>query len=223
MRAVTDRKGCAYVSVYRFDGGHVRRCTDDADGPKLSVSWHCTLDTLGYNLSRVTMSTHQGTHIDAPLHMLPEAETIDHIALERVIVRAVKADLTHIKPKEEIRIRDLLPYEKRIDEGYSILLDTGWGKVFPRREFFSDFPMITMELAEWFAAKCVGLVGIDMPCPNSVEWKAVHQVMLSKGVLIVEGIANLSALGSEPFTFFALPLKLKGRDGSPVRAIAMRD
>ena len=67
--------------------------------PKLSISWHCSLDTLGYNLSRVTMSTHQGTHVDAPLHMLPDAETIDHIPLERWIVRAVKANLTHIKPK----------------------------------------------------------------------------------------------------------------------------
>ena len=120
-------------------------------------------------------------------------------------------------------MKDLLPYEKRIDEGCSILLDTGWGKVFPKPEYFSDFPMITLELAEWFAAKGVGLVGMDMPCPNPVDWKPVHQAMLSKGVLIVEGIANLSALGSEPFTFMALPLKLKGRDGSPVRAIAMLD
>lgn len=191
--------------------------------PKLSVSWHCTLDTLGYNLSRVTMSTHQGTHIDAPLHMLRDAETIDHIALDRVIVRAIKVDLTDKKPKDKIQISDLLPYEKKIDEGYSVLLDTGWGKVFPKPEFFSDFPVITMELAEWFAGKKVGMVGMDMPCPNPVEWKTVHEAMLSAGVLIVEGIANLQALGSEPFTFFALPLKLKGRDGSPVRAIAMLD
>jgi kynurenine formamidase len=191
--------------------------------PKLSVSWHCTLDTLGYNLSRVTMSTHQGTHVDAPLHMLPDAETIDQIALERWIVRAVKADLTYIKPRGQIGVKDLLPYEKKIDEGYSILLDTGWGKVFPQKEYFSDFPMITMELAEWFGSKKVGLVGMDMPCPNPVDWKGVHQAMLGKGVLIVEGIANLSALGGEPFTFMALPLKLKGRDGSPVRAVAMLD
>lgn len=191
--------------------------------PKLSVSWHCTLDSLGYNLSRVTMSTHQGTHIDAPLHMLPDAETIDHISLDRVIVRAVKADLTYKKPKEEIQVKDLLPYEQKIDEGYSILLDTGWGKVFPQKEFFSDFPVITMELAEWFTKKGIGMVGMDMPCPNPVEWKGVHQAMLSKGVLIVEGIANLEAIGNQAFTFFALPLKLKGRDGSPVRAIAMLD
>ncbi len=191
--------------------------------PKLSISWHCTLDTLGYNLSRVTMSTHQGTHVDAPIHMLADAETIDHIAIDRWIVRAIKADLTYKKPKEKITVKDLLPYEKKIDEGYCVILDTGWGKVFPKPEFFSDFPQMTLELAEWFAAKKVGLVGMDMPSPTPEDWKGVHQAMLKNGTLIVEGVANLSALGSEPFTFYAVPLKFKGRDGSPVRAFAMLD
>jgi kynurenine formamidase len=191
--------------------------------PKLSISWHCTLDTLGYNLSRVTTSTHQGTHIDAPLHMIEGGETIDHISLDRLIVRAVKADLKWKKPKEDIRVKDLLPYEKYINEGCSVIIDTGWAKVFPKKEFFSDFPRITLELAEWFADKGVGIVGMDMPSPTPEDWKGVHVAMLSRGTLIVEGLANLEALGSEPFTFFAMPLKLKQRDGSPIRAIAIID
>lgn len=191
--------------------------------PKLSISWHCTLDTLGYNLSRMTTSTHQGTHIDAALHMIEGGETIDNVSLDRLIVRAVRADLTYKKPKEEIWVKDLLPYEKHIDAGCSVLIDTGWDKVFPKREFFSDFPRITLELAEWFADKGVGIVGMDMPSPTPEDWKSVHVAMLSKGTLIVEGLANLDALGSEPFTFFALPLKLKQRDGSPIRAFAMMD
>ena len=191
--------------------------------PKLSISWHCTLDTADYNLSVVKMSTHQGTHIDAPLHMIEDGEAIDQIPLDRLIVRAVKADLTYKKPRERIAIKDLLPFEKHIDAGLSVLMDTGWGKVYPKEAYFTDHPSITLELAEWFANKGVGIVGMDMPSPAAEDWKSVHVAMLSKGTLIVEGLANLDKLGGEPFTFFAIPLRLRQRDGSPIRAFAMLD
>jgi len=192
--------------------------------PKLSISWHCTLDTLGYNLSRIVISTHQGTHIDAPRHFFKNGECIDEIALERLAVRAVKVNLSYKKAHEAIEPADLKPYEKFIDEGCCVLLQTGWEKQFPKMEFFSDFPYVTKKLADWFVAKKVGLVGMDMPTPNGTDWKYVHLKMLGAGVLIVEGLVNMAELPeNETFTFFALPLKLKGRDGSPIRAIAVLD
>lgn len=192
--------------------------------PKLSISWHCTLETLGYNLSRVVTSTHQGTHIDAPRHFFKNGECVDEIALERLVVRAVKVNLTNKKAHEAIEPADLKPYEKFIDEGCCVLLQTGWEKQFPKMEFFSDFPYVTKKLADWFVAKKVGLVGMDMPTPNGTDWKYVHLKMLGAGVLIVEGLVNMAELPeNETFTFFALPLKLKGRDGSPIRAIAVLD
>lgn len=191
--------------------------------PKLSVSWHCSLDTLGYNLSRVTTSTHQGTHIDAPKHFFHDGETIDQIDLSRVIVRAFRADLTYKKAKEPITAEDLLPYEDKIDRGLCVLLHTGWDKMWPQDLFFRDFPYLTTELADWFAQKGVGLVGMDMPTPNGQDWKYVHETMLGAGVLIVEGLTNMMPIQNEEFTFFALPLKLTHRDGSPVRAIAIED
>jgi len=191
--------------------------------PELSISWYCTLDTADFNLSVVSMSTHQGTHIDAPLHMIEGGEPVDRIPLDRLIVRAVRADLTYKKPREEIGIKDLLPYEKHIDAGCSVLLDTGWAKVYPKPEFFTDHPCITPELAGWFADKGVGIVGMDMPSPAAEDWKSVHTVMLSKGTLIVEGLVNLGKLGSEPFTLFAIPMRLKQCDGSPIRAFAILD
>jgi len=66
-------------------------------------------------------------------------------------------------------------------------------------------------------------VGMDMPTPNCVDWKIVHETFLGNKVLIVEGLTNLDKINNEEFTFFALPLKFKGRDGSPVRAIAILD
>ncbi|MDR2653097.1 MAG: hypothetical protein LBC68_12460, partial [Prevotellaceae bacterium] len=72
--------------------------------------------------------------------------------------------------------------------------------------------------------KKIGLVGMDMPTPNGDDWKYVHIKMLGAGILIVEGLANMEQLpNNEVFTFYSLPLKLQGRDGSPVRAIAILD
>lgn len=191
--------------------------------PKCAISWHCNLDTLGYNLSRLTTSTHQGTHIDAPKHFFYEGETIDNIALERVIVRAIKIDLTHKKPKEAITPDDIKPYEGKIREGMAVLLHTGWDKQWPKDCFFSDFPFVSVELAKWIVEKKIGIIGMDMPTPNGNAWKVVHETLLGGDTLVVEGLSNMEAITADEFTFFALPLKLKGRDGSPIRAIAVED
>jgi kynurenine formamidase len=192
--------------------------------PKMSLSWHCSLETLGYNLSRLVTSTHQGTHMDAARHFYNNGETIDQVSLDRCVVRAVKADLTGKKPGESIEPDDLAPYEQFIDQGASVLLHTGWDKHFPSPSFFSGFPYVSKALADWFVAKKIGMVGMDMPTPNGTDWKYVHIKMLGAGILIVEGIAKMEELpGDSLFTFYSLPLKLQGRDGSPVRAIAILD
>jgi arylformamidase len=191
--------------------------------PKCSVTEHCNLNTLGYNLSRLTLSTHQGTHMDAPFHFFKDGETIDKIDLSRCIVPAFRVDVTYKKEKEAIRVEDLLKYEVLIDKGLSPLLHTGWGKLFPQKKYFSDFPYVTKELAEWFVKKKVKLLGLDFPCPNITDWKIIHEILLSNSVIIVEGLVNLEDLENDEFTFYTLPLKIKGRDGSPVRAIAIKN
>ncbi len=192
--------------------------------PKMSLSWHCTLETLGYNLSRLTTSTHQGTHMDAARHFYNDGETVDAIALNRCVVPAVRVDLTYKKPGEEITPADLSGAEPFVDGGCAVLLHTGWDKRFPDLSYFSGFPYVTKELADWFVEKRIGLVGMDLPTPNPQDWKYVHVRMLGKGIVIVEGLTNLESLPvGVPFTFLSLPLKLQGREGSPVRAIAILD
>ncbi|MDR2287469.1 MAG: cyclase family protein [Prevotellaceae bacterium] len=192
--------------------------------PKFAITWHCTLETLGYNLSRLTTSTHQGTHIDAPRHFFNKGECIDEISLDRCVVRAVKVDLTSKQPDTPVEPVDLEPYNTFIEQGCCVLLHTGWDKHFPEQSFFSGFPYVSKSLADWFVKKKIGLVGMDMPTPNGDDWKYIHVKMLGAGILIVEGLANMEQLPEkEAFTFYSLPLKLQGRDGSPVRAIAILD
>jgi len=191
--------------------------------PKLAITKHCNLENLGYNLERVTTSTHQGTHIDAPYHFFYEGQTIDKVDISRFVLRTAKVDLTHKKPKEAITVEDIKEYEPLINKGVSLLLHTGWDKVFPKNEFFYDFPFVSVELTNWLVEKKIPLIGMDMPTPNGAEWKLVHQTFLKNNILVVEGLTHMEQLGNEEFTFFALPLKLKGCGGSPIRAIAILD
>ena len=69
----------------------------------------------------------------------------------------------------------------------------------------------------------IATLGLDLPGVNPTEWEKVHKIFLGREIVIVEGLTNLDAIRDEEVFFIALPLKIKGRDGSPVRAVAIED
>ena len=81
--------------------------------------------------------------------------------------------------------------------------------------------MISPELARWFAKKKIVLLGLETPGVHPVEWEKVHKILLKAEIVIVEGLAYLNKLKKDKVFFVTAPLKLKGRDGSPVRAFAI--
>lgn len=191
--------------------------------PKCGVLIHHTLATMGYNITQLVMSTHQGTHLDAALHFFDGGQTVDKIPLKKCAGEALVIDLSHKKAKQEIRISDLKPRAGKIKKGTKLLIRTDWDKVFPRPEYFSDQPMITPELARWLARKQIDLLGLETPGVHPVEYAAVHKALLAKEIVVVEGLSNLRKLKKKEVFFIALPLKIKGREGSPVRAIAIEE
>ena len=194
--------------------------------PRISVVVHNTVASIGYNITEISMSTHQGTHLDVPYHFFDDGKTVDQVPLERFFGPARLVDLapgTHLPAKTPIT-RSML--EKHADDffpGGKVIYRTGWDRMFGRPEFFADFPTLTLEAAQWIAQRRIGLLGMDTPTP-STEWKEVHWALLAKGVeiVIVEGLANLDRLPPR-FTLAAFPLNIKGRDGSPIRAVAILD
>ena len=189
--------------------------------PKCAVIVHNTIESIGYNITQISMSTHQGTHLDAPYHFLDNGITVDEIPLERCIGKVFKVDLTYKRPKEPILVEDFLPYEDMIVKGCKIVYQTGWDKKFPDKSYFYDFPYISKELSDWFAYKEIALLGMDTPTPNATDWMYVHKSLLEKEIVIVEALANLEKLTKEEFLLFAAPIKIKGRDGAPIRAVAI--
>jgi kynurenine formamidase len=194
--------------------------------PKISILSHNTVSSIGYNITEISMSSHQGTHLDAPFHFYDDGKTIDQVQLDRFYGPATLIDLapnSYLEAKTPLKVEMFEPWEDKFQEGAKIIYRTGWDRMFGKPEFFSDFPTLTLDSARWIAEHRIGLLGMDTPTP-STDWNECHLILLKKGVeiVIVEGLTNLNKM-PEQFTFIGFPLYIKGRDGSPIRAVALAE
>lgn len=194
--------------------------------PKISVLPHNTVSSIGYNITQISMSSHQGTHLDAPYHFYDNGKTIDQIALDRFYGPAHLLDLApggQLEAKTPLTVEMFKPHAKKFCPGAKIIYRTGWSRRFGTPEFFTEFPTLTLEAARWIAARRIGLLGMDTPTP-SADWKECHLILLKKGVeiVIVESLVHLEKLPPR-FTFIGFPLNIRGRDGAPIRAVAIVD
>jgi arylformamidase len=186
-----------------------------------------TIDDKGWNTTILHLYSHAGTHMDAPRHFIRQGETLDHVVLDKCVGPAWVIDLTGVKARDLITVEHLAPYADKIGPGSRLLLKTGWSAYADSPEYRDQLPRISLALAEWLAKRKIALLGVETPAPadvnNKEELTAVHHALLGAEIVIVEGLANLDALRQEEVTFIALPLKLEGGDGSPVRAIAIEN
>ena len=178
----------------------------------------------GYNLELLFLSSHTGTHIDAPHHFLEKGAKIHEISLEKLVSEAV---LIKSKKKggESITKTDIQKFEKmhgKIASFSSVIFYTGWQRNLQKKYYFTKNPGLSVSAAKYLASKKIGLVGIDSPSIDLGKDSkfSVHQIFAKKGMLIVENLANLEKIKLPKFHLVVLPLKLKNATGSPVRAIA---
>lgn len=191
--------------------------------PKTAVIEHLKIKDLHYNITQLVMSTHISTHLDAPFHFFDDGTTVDQLDVRRGFGPAWVLDYTTKKPKEAITVEDLKPHESKIVRGNRLLIRTGWDKVFPEDRYFGDMPYLSVEACKWIASRGVRCVGADFPSINGAEYTPAHHALLDKDaqVLIVEALRGLERLQGEQVIFMALPLRVRGRDGSPCRAVAL--
>ena len=195
--------------------------------PGVSIEPARTLEKDGWNATTLHLYSHCGTHMDAPTHFGVSSQTIDQIPLDRCTGPAWVVNLAGIKSRALIRVADLGQVADRIQEGDSLLLRTGWSRHVKEPSYRDGLPRVSLELAEWSAAKKIRMLGVEPPSVADVnnrdELTAVHRILLGAGIIIVEGLANLDQIRRERVTFMAFPLKVGGGDGAPVRAFAIED
>lgn len=161
----------------------------------------------GFRVTGLELGTHAGTHLDAPAHFLPSGETVDQISLEKLL-----------GPARVIEIED---QSVSFTPGERVLVRSGWGRHWGEDSYFTAFPAFPAELAERLAAAPVALVGLETPTlhPEHEEDARLHRLLLGRGVVLVENLANLEALPAR-VALTVLPLPLRGLDGSPCRVVA---
>jgi kynurenine formamidase len=185
-----------------------------------------SIERDGWNASRLHLYSHCGTHMDAQVHFAAGPETLDQIPLDRCLGPAWVVNLEPVAPRAILGPDDLGPAMERIAPGDSLLLRTGWSRYVDDVERYrGQLPRIGERLARWCTEHRVRLLGVEPPSVADVnnhdEVTRIHQILLSGGVNIVEGLANLASLKAERVLFAALPLKVTGGDGAPCRAVAV--
>ena len=165
------------------------------------------------NVGSLTTSVHSGTHTDAPFHFLPDGQTIDQLDLTPYVGPAVVVD---VRGREVIRIEDL-PRDLDLRATPRLLLKTDWWTDITR--FPERIPVLAPGVPTALRARGVTLIGVDVPSVDALDSKdlPIHHEIGRCGIYILENLA-LSHVAPGAYELIALPLKLLGADGAPVRA-----
>ncbi|TWT84505.1 Kynurenine formamidase [Planctomycetes bacterium CA13] len=195
------------------------------DMPGVAISPAKRIETEGWNATTLSLYSHCGTHMDAPWHFVTDGATLDQQNLDACVGDAIVVNVAPARPKQLLAVEDLGSLADSIAPGDRLLFRTDWYKRYGTPEYRNELPRIGMELAEWLVNRQVAMIGVEPPSVadvnNARELTDVHQTLFRGNVLIVEGLANLDKLSDQIVEFIALPLKIVGGDGSPVRAIAI--
>ncbi len=194
-----------------------------------------------YSANSYASPEHGGTHLDAPLHFGEGQHATEQIPLERLMAQAVVIDVraeAAADPDFALRREDVLAFEAahgRIATGTIVLLRTGWSTRWPnRKDYLGDdtpndasrlhFPAFGAEAARLLVEeRAVAVLGADVASVDIGQSKdfQVHRIAAAKQVPGLENLTNLDALPATGAYVIALPMKIEGGSGGPLRAVAM--
>ena len=185
------------------------------------------LEKDGWNARMLHLYSHAGTHVDAPLHFGVNDTTIDQIPPERLVADAWVIDVPVVTDSVKIGIGHLKDVKDKLTAGEGLLFRTGWHRFIDDEKYRSALPWIGRELATWCVERKVKLIGVEPPSvailTDMKELQAVHRILLSGDIVLVEGLCNLEQIQKPKVQIIALPLKIEGGDGAPARVIAIED
>ena len=196
-----------------------------------------------YASNRLEMAEHGGTHIDAPIHFSKSGQTLDQVSIERLIGTGVRIDVTNQCARDRdylVTIQDFKQWETehgRIPNRSIVLLDTGFARYWPSRQQYLGtelrgqegvqalhFPGLHPEAAAWLVrerqVKAVGIDTASIDYGQSSKFET-HVALLTQNVPVFENLGELRELPDRGFDVIALPMKIAGGTGGPLRVIAV--
>jgi kynurenine formamidase len=195
-----------------------------------------------YSAYRYSAAEHGGTHLDAPVHFAKGRNSVDQIPLEQLVGSGLVIDVSRqcaANRDYQVNISDIQGWEKtngRIPAGSIVLLKTGFGKFYPdpKRYLGTEergpdavpklhFPGLDPQAAKWLTQnRSIKAIGLDTPSIDygqSTLFES-HRILFDKNIPAFENVANLDQLPIRGFTVIALPMKIKGGSGGPLRIVA---
>ena len=228
--------------TYSFDSESVYWPT--AETFKLETDFEGTTENgYYYSAYRYSAAEHGGTHLDAPVHFAKGRNSSDQIPLEQLTGSGLLIDVSAkcaSNPDYLVSISDIQNWERRngrIPAGSIVLLRTGFGRYYPDRKKYLGtdergaaavaklhFPGLDPAAARWLtqnrSLKAIGLDTASIDRGQSTLFES-HRILFEKNIPAFENVANLDQLPVKGFTIVALPMKIKGGSGGPLRIIAM--
>jgi len=178
-----------------------------------------------YSLFEINGNLHTGTHIDAPYHYIANGKKVKDILLENLIGEANVFDITHLNPKKEINLEDMITFKKIFKKKYSlendlkkiIILKTGWYNNLREENYFTENPFISKEVAKIFVENNISGLAIDSPSVDSYRESKIHKILLKNNIWIVENLTNMNKITEGIHKVFFIPLNIDA-EASFVRA-----
>jgi kynurenine formamidase len=228
--------------TYAFDANTVYWPT--AEQFKLETDFEgITVKGYYYSAYRYSAAEHGGTHLDSPVHFAKGHYTVDQLPLQQLMGAAIVIDVTKqcaANPDYLVSVADFEDWENRngkIEAGTIVLLRTGYGKYYPDRKKYLGtdergaaavaklhFPGLDPAAARWLtqnrSIKAIGLDTASIDYGQSTLFET-HRTLFEKNIPAFENVANLDQLPVKGFSVIALPMKIKGGSGGPLRIVAL--
>lgn len=215
-----------------------------ADGFQLEVDFKgVTEGGYWYEANTFRTAEHGGTHLDAPVHFAEGMHATEEIELERLVAPGVVVDVSGDaleNPDYRVTVADLQAWEAlhgAIPDGHILLLRTGYARYWPDRVRYMGtdqrgadavpllhFPGLDPEAAQWLVDnRRIAALGIDTPSIDHGQSGdfMTHRVLFAANIPAFENVADMSALPSTGFNIMALPMKIAGGSGGPLRIVAV--
>jgi arylformamidase len=183
-------------------------------------------------ISVLSILVHNGTHIDAPRHMVEKGISVDKMPVAQFVKEGVLINLPDKGPNSVVTVKDIAESGVEIRANTIVMINTGWtDKMWGKPGFWEQMPYLERGVAGYVVGKGAAGLAIDVfpekPLWRGVKldpgevWVANHLALMEKNLPLIQFVTNLSQIGKNRFTVVAVPLAIKGGDASPARVIAL--
>jgi kynurenine formamidase len=170
----------------------------------------------GFNDFRLSATMHTGTHIDGPMHLTRSEKFLNEIPLEQCVG---KGCILNAVGRKSIALT--AEYDSLVQPKSIVVLYTAMSRLFGQKEYFTNYPIVSIELAQLFVKREVKMVCMDSPSPDRHPFE-IHKLLLENSILVAENLTNVEKLlHVGKFELIALPLNILA-DSSPARIVARK-